>query len=315
VLASCVACAALGGVRNAVAISCWPGEELSLPRDGDRDVPLNALIWGGWPTRVVLRGPDGVVAGERRRIPAPGGAQEGPGFPVFIPDEPLLPNTVYTVEEGDRPRTRQFTTGDAIDDEAPAPVVLVNRSEAPGSLTLDFAADDILAGELSAVSAPFTSIEDVLLPVNFDGYRAIDAEEPVFEWLQPEPTLRLLVGGFCANWRAPVYTPEARFGTFDLAGNFSGWTDVPDLEVPPVPPVSEVSEPLDDGFTPPTPSTERAQGCSVGAATSASTASRWAGLLAVLMGLGLRAFFDAPASQVARGASRRRGCVVSRRAR
>lgn len=316
-VASCVVLATLGAAFDAGALSCARDEELRLPRDGEREVPLNTLIWGGWPgAQVSLRGPEGVVASERRLVPAAGYAERNSGIPVLIPLEPLQPNTVYTVEESSGPSlSRQFTTGESIDDEPPAPLALIGSTAAPGQLVLDFAVDDVLAGELGATSAPFASLEDVLLPANFgDGYRALEADAPVFRWLTPEPSLHLISGAYCSNWPRSGYAVQARFGTFDLAGNFSGWTDVPDLEVPPPPP--EVREPVDDDFTLSRPTPERAQGCSVGAAASASTASRWAGLLAVLMGLGLRALFDAPRpSQPARASARRRGGSLSRRAR
>lgn len=311
-----VVLAGLGVTRSAGALSCARDEELRLPRDGQREVPLDTLIWGGWPgAQVSLRGPEGVVASERRLIPAAGYAQRNSGIPVLVPLQPLQPNSVYTVEESAGPNlSRQFTTGESVDDEAPAPLKLLGSTASPGQLVLDFASDDVLAGELDGTSAPFASLHDVLLPVNFgDGYRALDADAPVFQWLTPEPTLRLSSGGVCSNWSSAGYAQRARFGTFDIAGNFSGWTDVPDIEVPPAP---EVRELVDADVALPRPAPERAEGCSVGAPASASTASRWAGLLAVLMGLGLRAFFDAPRpGETASYRARRRGCLLSRRER
>ena len=310
-LASCVAIAASGSVRSALALSCARDEELRAPPDGATNVPLNTLIWGGPATSaLVLRGPDGrEVEGERRLLPAAGLGDLGTGLPVMFPVEPLLPNTTYTVEE--KGGSRQFTTGDAIDTEPPPPAQLIASASGPGRLDLEFAVEDILAGELNPASAEFASVEDVLLPPSFgDGYHALDADKPVFRWLTPASTLRFRVGSPCGNWPTAGYTMSMRFGAFDLAGNFSGWTDVPGMEVP----LPEARQPIDDGFTSPAPPpAERAEGCSA-APARANTASRWTGLLAVLMGLGLRALFDPRPGEARHGSARRRD-IVSRRAR
>jgi hypothetical protein len=266
------------GTGDALAVDCVTEEALSAPRDGATDVPLNTVIWSGLDFRhVVLFGPDGEVATERRLVPMAVYARRDSGLPVYIPVEPLLPNTTYTVEEDGRAHlTRQFTTGSEIDDLPPSPVVLTRSDAIPGRLTLDFAVEGILAGELEPASAAFAAIDDVLLPQNFEyGYFAIDADKPIFQWLTETPQLSLQSGSVCSNW-AREYAVSARFGAFDLAGNFSGWSDVPDLEVPPRPPMPA------SGVTPAWVEPEarsRAGGCAMGATAHAPRSwAAWFGL-------------------------------------
>ena len=284
---ACVALAMISLAPDARALSCAGPEELRAPRDGATDVPLDTLIWGGFPSSgVSLRGPDGIVAVEHRHIPMAGLGSRGTGMPVLIPLEPLLPNTTYTVEEeSGANRSRQFTTGSAIDDAPPTPPALARSESAPGQLTLDFIVDDILAGELDPASAPFASIQDVLLPTNFgDGYHALDADIPVFRWLTQEATLKLSFGGPCSNWPLAGDPFSARFGAFDLAGNFSGWAEIPDQEVPAPDPTDR--PPLDGVTTTPRPaaSAPAEEGCNIGAA---SHASPWMTMVGLLGAIGL----------------------------
>ena len=212
----------------------------ALPLDGAENVPRNTLLWGGPPgvpgLRARLFGPEGEVALEARFIPTLATGRDG-AYPVWQPLAPLLPNAQYRVElEADRELDREldepirtFTTGAAFDESPPA------------SPRLELA--QVVSHSPSAYDKLFSCepVRDVILDVRGEGLVVgdvatdeggwvLDAGEPAFgpsgdpvTWIVGGEPLRIGDGGCSERWPGSAAI-ATRFGSLDLAGNFSGWT-------------------------------------------------------------------------------------------
>lgn len=233
---------------TAHALSCATNY-LRVPLAGQDNVPIDTLLWGYSLGNTRLLGPSGEVVPlvERALIVAWYGASRGT-VPILVPESDLQPDARYKIEvdwKGDYPLERsEFVTGPGPASAPPAPPALVGAEAQIGT----FWASSALArwqnlqfqgvsergqiligdpglGELGSI----TSIEGLLV----DGPPSAEtvAEAPVVQWVSVGDALSV---GFtdCALWPdgAPDTLP-ARFGALDLAGNFSGWVDVP-LELP-----------------------------------------------------------------------------------
>lgn len=215
------------------ACSCQVGFNATLPADGAIDVPTNTKIWidgvldcNGYPSEMAPRllDPDGAD------VPFTMTCLNSGNFYVQVlvlhPDAPLLPDTTYTVQ----PPTQiefQFTTGAGTDDTPPEIPVEVDRAvehtragprdtcfnDAEHWATLTVTGEAALfvldAGEttdLDPVAVAGTVAEVTAGDVLFLGSTACHGDN--------------FPGG--ASRRAET---TIRYGAFDLAGNFSGWSD------------------------------------------------------------------------------------------
>ncbi len=260
---------ALGLVSARAAADVGPicaEDTVVAPPDGASDVPLNARIWGeSYSGRTRLIGPAGEVESEQRYFPLAGPVGSGLSLPVLVPSEPLLPRTQYRVEDEVRPEEyRQFATGDAIDEDAPALPVLASVENSVGT-HLEFAFDGILVAASEPLGT-FESFETLLEPPGFErGYFALDASEPLFTLLTQQASLEFATGP-CAR-PLPEAGVSAHFAVFDLTGNFSGWSDLVEVD----PPADVWQRPVIDdlsnvGPTPaPQPQATQRSHCSLGA--------------------------------------------------
>lgn len=220
---------------TARALTCATNS-IQAPADAAVDVPTNTLLWsygffgGASPPRLI--GPSGEVPLQQRFWPVAIGTGHGANFPVGIPADELEPFSLYSIEVDydlgggsiDTERV-SFTTGGGPEGEPPAPPELISSERTSnGWALLDFEYQGILIGDSAGALGSVRSVADLMLGVEagFDGIE-VSASSPVVRWLTTASTLP--VGrGECSVWpEDDERRQELRFGTFDLAGNFSGW--------------------------------------------------------------------------------------------
>jgi hypothetical protein len=206
-------------------------------------VPTNTLLWGadfGYASSSVLStrllGPSGPVQLEQRYLPIYIYGEQKSHVPVLVPATELAPNTRYEIEVQDW--RRSFVTASGAAEQTPALPELLSSVPVAGEgwrgRTLEFSHAGILIGDAGQLLGPVTSLSNLLLetPDSPDGGTGAPwdlPDAPAARWLTAESSLTV-GGGGCTLWPdSSVERVQARFGAFDLAGNFSGWVDVPDL--------------------------------------------------------------------------------------
>ena len=245
VVAAFMLAAALSASGTAHALSC-AGDFSRRPNTGAVDVPTNALLWGYTRTFARLLGPSGEVVNvdELELVTGWGGLR------VLVPGAELQPDSDYTIviqydedsAEPDELVTFHTAFGPAT---ARPPLPTLSSSETgTGSTwlgspsryqTLEF--DGLVEGQLALLGDIADSGDgDAAAPDTLDSVRVLLAPPneplgPVMEWVSDRATLTVGTTD-CSTWPAGAADrQDARFGSFDLAGNFSGWIDVP-LELP-----------------------------------------------------------------------------------
>lgn len=231
---------------TASACSCMePGATfLNQPEDGATGVPTNALIWvGGSQTRGLFDGetqhPIELVDPEGVALPGTEGRLRSTNdtIDVFTPDLLLAANTTYEVRVADQVLST-FTTGSSTDDEPPAVPAETDRH------TWSNPADPF--GRTSCGPTPAShgvsltwdmGDDSVLVLLDRDGLADVDTDliEGSASGLAPHGSVSMGNGFVCGGdtW------PEARlgaetdvqYGSFDLAGNFSGWSEAETVTV------------------------------------------------------------------------------------
>jgi hypothetical protein len=202
------------------------GPGLLAPSDGATGVPTDALIWIGdlqvaradagafksSAAAITVSGPNGPISGSSNRITFFTG---NGAITVFRPSSPLAPETVFTVTvNGGLVAT--FTTGSATTGPAPAVPQVKQSVQHSEPFTCFFDSNTF------SMTAP-----GLLVVAQFEG------EEPAFNVSVPSGQLRAFTPagsgaridfdqGGCGNWDGSP--ARARFATFDIAGQFSGWT-------------------------------------------------------------------------------------------
>jgi hypothetical protein len=248
-----VGCAMVVAPGTAQALSCrtnW----LQEPRDGATGVPTNTLIWAhgrfGQSNAARLIGPSGPVPVQERFIPVAIASGRATNYPILIPAEPLRPNTRYRIEvthrrdppDEDITESTSFRTGDGPKLDAPPLPSLVSKVAEAGPgwsvelnrwLTLELPHDGILIADNAGALGDVGSVSELLQPtpasfVSFD----LSPSSRVVRWLSTDPELHVGLSD-CLVWPEDnVERQEARFGVLDLAGNFSGWSEVTELVLP-----------------------------------------------------------------------------------
>jgi hypothetical protein len=236
---------------TAHALTCSVNLTNAAPVGGQANVPTDTLLWGYSSENTRLLGPSGdVVPTEERALVVAGALSSRDIVHVLVPGSALQPNARYTIEsssEGEDPVLNEFVTG-AGPASAPQGLPAVVSSDAHvGSFwasraparwqnlqfedirSLGFIligdADDPESDPLGAVP----SVKDLLIDAPASEEAVADA--PLLEWLSEQTELTVGITD-CAVW--PDGAPDsltARFAAVDLAGNFSGWAEVP-LELP-----------------------------------------------------------------------------------
>jgi hypothetical protein len=242
----------IGGViavapGTASALTCAsPGAR--APQAGSRNVPTDTLLWGFPASSARLIRPSGeeVPLDERMfEVTGPAVIDGKPvTVPVLVPHAELERNAAYAIEVDygtDAVHLREFSTGAGPTRELPAPPVLVSSEPRMSAgwqgwgggpperwLELQFEYDHILIGDAGGLG-PFASIDDLF--IDPAAAQKASSERERLTWITSADGLSVGRGG-CISW--PEGAPDiqsARFGSLDLAGNFSGWVEVP-LELP-----------------------------------------------------------------------------------
>ena len=235
---------------SALACSCMEigGTWTTAPEDGQVDVPLNALIWvGAGITRglyedeeqhaIELLDPSGaVMTGGEGRLRG-----NWDWFDVFTPDLLLEPSSTYSIRvNGEIQAT--FTTGTESDTEAPEqPVETERRTWSRGPTIVDGG----MCGDGSpshGFSLSFAENADTFITI-LDAEGLADVDVDAIEGDVPALSAWQSVSGGrgfgCGgdNWDGARNGAEATFrvGSFDIAGNFSGWTEDDTIVVRPDP--------------------------------------------------------------------------------
>jgi hypothetical protein len=226
--------------RAAEACSCaWLETEALFPADGQQDVPTNARIWVGggmyWAEtgeaeyRLTLL--DGTGTAVEVQYSDLTGYNDL--ISVMTPTSPLQTGETYEIRvDGDEILGR-FTVGADSDTEPPAVPAEIDRE---ASASARVAGMQSSCGPSDVVNL---TLEDtgLVYVANIEGIDGPDTAIPSGESsdLSPAPEFRL--GSAGCTWSWPVAAPGAstteRWGVFDLAGNFSGWSEPISVNIPP----------------------------------------------------------------------------------
>jgi hypothetical protein len=249
--AGALGCAMAVAPGTSHALSCatnWA----QVPRDGDRDVPTNTLIWShgrfGGASAARLIGPSGEVGVDERFMPVAIYPGEGTNYPVLVPRAELEPNTRYAIEityDYDEPTpdvTERvgFTTGSGPATVAPPVPSLVSIEEDAGTgwlggnqrwLNLDFAPHGgILVADTAAALGSVASVNDLFVEGGSFDSVTLEPTTRAIRWFSSDDDVAVGIGD-CLVWPEGAERQSARFGVLDLAGNFSGWMTT-ELELP-----------------------------------------------------------------------------------
>lgn len=236
--------AALSLPATSFACSCMePGATFFLqPQDGATGVPVNALVWvGAAQTRGLFAGEDQLAIelldGDEVVLPGTEGRLRSVNdtIDVFTPDLLLEADTTYTVRVGEQVIST-FTTGSEVDDEAPAVPEEVHRSSWSDPAE-PFATSS--CGPLPAshgVSLEWEMDGDtVLVLLDRDELADVEGLSGTVPALAPFGSATLGNGFVCGgdNWddARHLASTDVRYGSFDLAGNFSGWSATEEVTV------------------------------------------------------------------------------------
>ena len=237
---------------TAHALTCGTNMVSSYPL-GQEDVPTNTLLWSYSAATTRLLGPSGeVVPTEERALVIGGYLSMRWTIPVLVPASVLQPNTRYTIEvdsgTDDPPTPIEFVTRDGPASSPPELPALSSTESHVGTFWAsttparwtDLQFRDITSEGLIVIGIPdgaqgdalgtVASLDDLLI----DGPPSDEAiaQAPLVQWISDNDYLGVGITD-CALW--PDGAPDTltgRFATLDLAGNFSGWADVP-LQLPP----------------------------------------------------------------------------------
>lgn len=233
-----VALALLATPTVARACSCSIGFEVLWPEQDATGVPLNTRIWVaqfdefevpplGEP---LLRVFGGTTALDLTTSTID--TSNGP-LTVLTPLAPLAPSTQYELIDcayvecvdgtGGTPVT-SFITGTAADtDPPPRPVETDRSGDAGGSRRDSCGKYKTATVRLDAEGLIVMNIGDVTFdPATLSGRTSVVTFDP-----------EITVGrGACSTgWGTSVDSAPVRYGAFDLAGNFSGWTEPDTLTI------------------------------------------------------------------------------------
>ena len=231
---------------TSLACSCMePGATFFLqPEDGATGVPTNALVWvGGAQTRGLFAGetqlPIEVLDADEIVLPGTEGRLRSLNdtIDVFTPDLLLEADTTYTVRVGDQ-LISTFTTGSGVDDEAPSipEQTEVSSWSEPAEPFGTTSCGPTPASHGVSISWDMQG-DSVLVLLDQDGLADVDVEGIAGSapGLAPHGSASLGNGFVCGGdtWEDARLgaTTEVRYGSFDLAGNFSGWSEPEEVTV------------------------------------------------------------------------------------
>lgn len=208
------------------------GSQALLPAPDATDVPLNARIWLDYwhfGSRSVLLTGDGEEVELSTAQISTGAGQ----VYVLTPSPGLLPGQRYEYWSSYQGQLTDlhtwFTTGTTADYSPPPLPVEISRSSKGynpcGSVCLSAGAEVnvVLSGE-------------GLFVVDVGSEQTLDASEPRGFVTIASGDGQIHMETLCGSWPGKVnQTKSIRYGSYDLAGNFSGWTEPSDIHIRGVP--------------------------------------------------------------------------------
>ncbi len=223
----------------ALACSCaFEETQLLAPADGEADAPLNARVWvgggmyngeaGDAAIRLVLldQAGDPVAAtvtelsGNNERIA------------VITPDELLVAGGTYTIELDEYEVLGTFTVGDTQDQDAPA---LPTEADRESSASARIPNQTSSCGPTDMVTLTLDG-DGLVYVAEIDGWDSLDADAIDGEASEVSLDGVLQIGSAGCVWSWPDAEPRAsttvRWGAYDIAGNFSGWTTDEEISIP-----------------------------------------------------------------------------------
>ena len=217
-----VALACSAYVQPARACSCGSFVvDVAAPADGARDVPRNTRLWitPAIEDEDVLRDEAGAVVPTRRTVVE----SQGRLVAVHTPLTPLVAGARYRIVREDLAPT-EFTVGDDFDVEPPAPprVELVSTASSLFHACMGAVGPGESAVHLSVRHDGVLAVVAAGDGLVFD-FDAVHGEVPA---MTAEEDDVVLGDGSCSSgWRGagPLVSGTVHAGTFDLAGNFSGF--------------------------------------------------------------------------------------------
>lgn len=215
--------AASMSTRSAEACTCiQPGYGYVAPMDGAVDVPTNTKIWSAL-SQATLRevATQAAVSGVTTQIES----FEGSAY-VFTPGAPLTPGATYEVSVDGR--SSRFTVGRAADTTPPGPVQVTERRHTSTEGWTGFVGGQDTCGERGARNIQLDLVgRGALTVLDLDRTSDLDPDTASggASLIVYSDTAAIGYGACFSNWRFEQDAVGVRLGTFDLAGNFSGWSE------------------------------------------------------------------------------------------
>ena len=237
-LASLVAATATFVAAPSFACSCLFGwSEFVAPADGAAGVPTNAKIWiggshwgAGEGNPAELRLVDS--AGEEVEVALSEMWGDSQVLAVLSPSAPLEVGASYSVLKQGGESLSTFVVGEGEDVEAPGLPVETGR-EASSDARGPFPPSSCGYSDMVVIDV---QSDGLFVVANITDEDALDTEALSGEASQMgfEGEIRMGTAGCTFSWPGaePGATTEVRLGTFDIAGNFSGWTEDEAIALP-----------------------------------------------------------------------------------
>lgn len=212
------------------ACSCGGDAPVLWPETDATGVPINARIWVGNNWFYEYTQPRLRKAGEAVNLDftvSTINTTNGP-IVVYTPDDPLAPNTTYELAECTSETCEatnvRFTTGVGADlDPPPLPIEIDRHGDSGGSRRDS-------CGKYKSV--------DVVLDT--EGLLVMQLDDGTLDPKTLSGTTSIVTlahgvtvgrGACIMGWTSDDDTATVRYGAFDLAGNFSGWTEPDTLTI------------------------------------------------------------------------------------
>jgi MYXO-CTERM domain-containing protein len=234
-----VAVCGIAVATPALACSCaFEITELLAPADGETDVPLNARVWVGGGT---YNGEAGDAASRLALLDEAGDPVaatvtelfgNNDRIAVITPDDLLVAGQAYTIELDEYEVLGEFTAGDVEDLDAPSVPTETDRessaSERIPNQTSSCGPTDMVTLTLDGSGLVYVA--------EVEGWDSLDADAIDGEASEVSLDGVLQIGSAGCVWSWPDAEPRAsttvRWGAYDIAGNFSGWSTDEEISIP-----------------------------------------------------------------------------------
>lgn len=237
-----IAAAICGVALAAPALACscaFEETDLLVPADGETDVPLNARVWVGGgrypdmePGDAALRLALLDAAGDPLAVTVTELFGNNDRIAVITPDELLVAGETYTVELDEYEVLGEFTVGDDEDLEAPAVPAELDRESSASPRTPGVSNS---CGPTDMVTLTLDG-SGLVFVAEIEGWDSLDADAIDGEASELSLDGVLEIGSAGCVWSWPDAEPRAsttvRWGVYDIAGNFSGWSTGEEISVP-----------------------------------------------------------------------------------